>query len=101
MQDCKNYENETERELDFKTLTVQHSGIYTCKILIHHEGKIYHSTSTIKLVVEEGKKAFYNFQACFLVLHTMDIFNYSSHLINTYKGDQIGESELFNNNFKN
>ncbi|XP_005504718.2 interleukin-18 receptor 1 isoform X1 [Columba livia] len=51
--DCKNYENETERELDFKTLTVQHSGIYTCKILIHHEGKIYHSTSTIKLVVEE------------------------------------------------
>ncbi|XP_053935824.1 interleukin-18 receptor 1 isoform X2 [Cuculus canorus] len=51
--DCKNYENETERELDFKTLTVQHSGIYTCKILIGHEGKIYHSTNTIKLVVEE------------------------------------------------
>ncbi|KAM9593987.1 interleukin-18 receptor 1 isoform 1-T2 [Morphnus guianensis] len=51
--DCKNYENETERELDFKTLTVQHSGIYTCKILISHEGKIYHSTNTIKLVVEE------------------------------------------------
>uniref|UniRef100_A0A8D0EGH4 Interleukin 18 receptor 1 n=1 Tax=Strix occidentalis caurina TaxID=311401 RepID=A0A8D0EGH4_STROC len=50
--DCKNYENETERELDFKTLTVQHSGIYTCKILISHEGKIYHSTNTIKLVVE-------------------------------------------------
>ncbi|XP_052630038.1 interleukin-18 receptor 1 [Harpia harpyja] len=51
--DCKNYENETERELDFKTLTVQHSGIYTCKILISHGGKIYHSTNTIKLVVEE------------------------------------------------
>ncbi|NWH56211.1 IL18R protein, partial [Geococcyx californianus] len=51
--DCKNYENETERELDFKTLRVQHSGIYTCKILISHEGKIYHSTNTIKLVVEE------------------------------------------------
>ncbi|XP_049690559.1 interleukin-18 receptor 1 [Accipiter gentilis] len=51
--DCKNYENETERELDFKTLTVQHSGIYTCKILISHKGKIYHSTNTIKLVVEE------------------------------------------------
>ncbi|XP_075594832.1 interleukin-18 receptor 1 isoform X3 [Balearica regulorum gibbericeps] len=51
--DCKNYENETERELDFKTLTVQHSGIYTCKILISHEGKIYHSTNTIKLIVEE------------------------------------------------
>ncbi|KAM6420422.1 interleukin-18 receptor 1-like isoform 3-T4 [Pluvialis apricaria] len=51
--DCKNYDNETERELDFKTLTVQHSGIYTCKILISHEGKIYHSTNTIKLVVEE------------------------------------------------
>uniref|UniRef100_A0A663LS37 Interleukin 18 receptor 1 n=1 Tax=Athene cunicularia TaxID=194338 RepID=A0A663LS37_ATHCN len=51
--DCKNYENETERELDFKTLTVQHSGIYTCKILISHEGKIYHSTNTIKLVVED------------------------------------------------
>ncbi|XP_035172158.1 interleukin-18 receptor 1 [Oxyura jamaicensis] len=51
--DCKNYENETERELDFKTLTVQHSGIYTCKILISHNGRIYHSTSTIKLVVEE------------------------------------------------
>ncbi|KFV59863.1 Interleukin-18 receptor 1, partial [Gavia stellata] len=51
--DCKNYENETERELDFKTLTVQHSGIYTCKILISHEGRIYHSTNTIKLVVEE------------------------------------------------
>ncbi|XP_009571265.1 PREDICTED: interleukin-18 receptor 1 [Fulmarus glacialis] len=51
--DCKNYENETERELDFKTLTVQHSGIYTCKILISHEGKMYHSTNTIKLVVEE------------------------------------------------
>ncbi|KAM6099530.1 interleukin-18 receptor 1 isoform 1-T7 [Theristicus caerulescens] len=51
--DCKNYENETERELDFKTLTVQHSGIYTCKILISHEGEIYHSTNTIKLVVEE------------------------------------------------
>ncbi|XP_050770172.1 interleukin-18 receptor 1 [Gymnogyps californianus] len=51
--DCKNYENETERELDFKTLTVQHSGIYTCKILISHEGKVYHSTNTIKLVVEE------------------------------------------------
>ncbi|XP_075282500.1 interleukin-18 receptor accessory protein isoform X2 [Opisthocomus hoazin] len=51
--DCKNYENETERELDFKTLTVEHSGIYTCKILISHEGKIYHSTNTIKLVVEE------------------------------------------------
>ncbi|XP_066840572.1 interleukin-18 receptor 1 [Anser cygnoides] len=51
--DCKNYQNETERELDFKTLTVQHSGIYTCKILISHNGRIYHSTSTIKLVVEE------------------------------------------------
>ncbi|KFV01948.1 Interleukin-18 receptor 1, partial [Tauraco erythrolophus] len=51
--DCENYENETERELDFKTLTVQHSGIYTCKILISHEGKIYHSTNTIKLIVEE------------------------------------------------
>ncbi|XP_009274395.1 PREDICTED: interleukin-18 receptor 1 [Aptenodytes forsteri] len=51
--DCKNYENETERELDFKTLTVQHAGIYTCKILISHEGKIYHSTNTIKLIVEE------------------------------------------------
>ncbi|XP_010146485.1 PREDICTED: interleukin-18 receptor 1 [Eurypyga helias] len=51
--DCKNYENETERELDFKTLTAQHSGIYTCKILISHEGKMYHSTNTIKLVVEE------------------------------------------------
>ncbi|XP_065512940.1 interleukin-18 receptor 1 [Caloenas nicobarica] len=51
--DCESYENETERELDFKTLTVQHSGIYTCKILIHHEGKTYHSTNTIKLVVEE------------------------------------------------
>lgn len=31
----------------------------------------------------------------------MEIFNYSSHLINIYKGDQIGESELFGNNFKN
>ncbi|XP_009324515.1 PREDICTED: interleukin-18 receptor 1 [Pygoscelis adeliae] len=51
--DCKNYENETERELDFKTLTVQHAGIYTCKILISHEGKTYHSTNTIKLIVEE------------------------------------------------
>ncbi|XP_005151422.1 interleukin-18 receptor 1 [Melopsittacus undulatus] len=51
--DCKNYENETERELDFETLTVQHSGIYTCKILISHEGKTYHSTNTIKLLVEE------------------------------------------------
>ncbi|XP_069733089.1 interleukin-18 receptor 1 isoform X2 [Phaenicophaeus curvirostris] len=51
--DCKNYENETERELDFTTLTVEHSGIYTCKILIGHEGKIYQSTNTIKLVVEE------------------------------------------------
>ncbi|XP_074948525.1 interleukin-18 receptor 1 [Phalacrocorax aristotelis] len=51
--DCKKYENETERELDFKTLTVQHSGIYTCKILISHEGKIYQSTNTINLVVEE------------------------------------------------
>ncbi|KFP04164.1 Interleukin-18 receptor 1, partial [Calypte anna] len=51
--DCKIYENETERELDFKTLVVEHSGIYTCKILISHEGKMYHSTNTIKLVVEE------------------------------------------------
>ncbi|KFQ71346.1 Interleukin-18 receptor 1, partial [Phaethon lepturus] len=51
--DCKKYENETERELDFKSLTVQHSGMYTCKILINHEGKLYHSTNTIKLVVEE------------------------------------------------
>ncbi|XP_067150945.1 interleukin-18 receptor 1 isoform X3 [Apteryx mantelli] len=51
--DCKNYQNKTERELDFKTLTIQHSGIYTCKILITHEGKIFHSTSTIHLVVEE------------------------------------------------
>ncbi|XP_037995120.1 interleukin-18 receptor 1 [Motacilla alba alba] len=51
--DCKNYENETERELNFRALTVQNSGIYTCKILISHEGKIYHSTNTIKLVVEE------------------------------------------------
>ncbi|XP_009488829.2 interleukin-18 receptor 1 [Pelecanus crispus] len=51
--DCKNYENETERELDFKTLTVQHSGIYTCKISIIHEGKRYHSTNTINLLVEE------------------------------------------------
>ncbi|XP_071601043.1 interleukin-18 receptor 1 [Heliangelus exortis] len=51
--DCKIYENETERELDFKTLVVQHSGIYTCKILISHEGKMYYSTNTIKLVVEE------------------------------------------------
>ncbi|XP_032536594.1 interleukin-18 receptor 1 isoform X2 [Chiroxiphia lanceolata] len=51
--DCKNYEHETERELHFRTLTAQHSGIYTCKIIISHEGKIYHSTNTIKLVVEE------------------------------------------------
>lgn len=58
MQDCKNYANETERELDFETLTVQHAGIYTCKILISHEGEIYYSTNTIKLVVEAGKKAF-------------------------------------------
>ncbi|KAM6316588.1 interleukin-18 receptor 1 [Aegotheles albertisi] len=50
--DCKIYENETERELDFKTLTIQHAGIYTCKILISHEGKVYHSTNTIKLEVE-------------------------------------------------
>ncbi|XP_042724457.1 interleukin-18 receptor 1 [Lagopus leucura] len=51
--DCKNYENERGRELDFKTLSVQHSGIYTCKISISHEGKLYHSTNTIRLVVEE------------------------------------------------
>ncbi|XP_058683304.1 interleukin-18 receptor 1 [Poecile atricapillus] len=51
--DCENYEHETETELNFRTLTVQNSGIYTCKILISHEGKIYHSTNTIKLVVEE------------------------------------------------
>ncbi|NXJ09285.1 IL18R protein, partial [Odontophorus gujanensis] len=51
--DCKNYENKRERELDFKTLTIQHSGIYTCKISISHEAKIYHSTNTIRLVVEE------------------------------------------------
>ncbi|XP_054243270.1 interleukin-18 receptor 1 [Indicator indicator] len=51
--DCKNYKNETERELDFKTLTVEHSGIYTCKILIHREGKTYYSTNTIKLIVKE------------------------------------------------
>ncbi|KAM9264821.1 interleukin-18 receptor 1 [Cariama cristata] len=51
--DCKNYENQTEQELDFRNLKVQHSGIYTCKILISHEGKMYHSTNTIKLVVEE------------------------------------------------
>ncbi|KFO91147.1 Interleukin-18 receptor 1, partial [Buceros rhinoceros silvestris] len=51
--DCRNYEDEKERELDFKTLTVQHSGIYTCKILIRHEGRIYHSTNTIKLEVKE------------------------------------------------
>ncbi|XP_017939887.1 interleukin-18 receptor 1 isoform X2 [Manacus vitellinus] len=51
--DCKNYEHETERELHFRTLTAQHSGIYTCKIIISHEGKIYHSTNTIKLIVEE------------------------------------------------
>ncbi|KFV76602.1 Interleukin-18 receptor 1, partial [Struthio camelus australis] len=51
--DCKNYQNKTERELDFKTLTVQHSGIYTCKILITHAGKIFYSTSTIRLIVEE------------------------------------------------
>ncbi|XP_015496037.1 interleukin-18 receptor 1 isoform X2 [Parus major] len=51
--DCKTYEHATERELNFRTLTVQNSGIYTCKILISHEGKIYHSTNTIKLVVEE------------------------------------------------
>lgn len=89
MKDCKNYENETERELDFKTLTVQHAGIYTCKILISHEGKIYHSTNTIKLIVEEGKKGFWNFEACFFVLLTIEIFNYSSHLINIYKGDQL------------
>lgn len=56
MQDCKNYEHETERELNFRTLTVQNSGIYTCKILISHKGTMYHSTNTIKLVVEEGKK---------------------------------------------
>ncbi|XP_009077805.1 PREDICTED: interleukin-18 receptor 1, partial [Acanthisitta chloris] len=53
--DCKNYEHETERELNFRTLTVQHSGIYTCKILISREGNIYHSTNTIKLVVEEDE----------------------------------------------
>lgn len=58
MQDCKKYEQETEREVNFRALTVQNSGIYTCKILISHEGTIYHSTNTIKLVVEEGKKAF-------------------------------------------
>lgn len=51
--DCKRYENERGRELDFKTLSVQHSGIYTCKISISREGKIYHSTNTIRLVVEE------------------------------------------------
>ncbi|KAM7065916.1 interleukin-18 receptor 1-like isoform 2-T2 [Acridotheres tristis] len=51
--DCKNYEHETERELNFRSLTVQNSGIYTCKILISREGTIYHSTNTIKLVVEE------------------------------------------------
>ncbi|KAL9867415.1 interleukin-18 receptor 1 isoform 2-T2 [Geothlypis trichas] len=51
--DCKNYEHETERELHFRALTVQNSGIYTCKILISHEGMMYHSTNTIKLVVKE------------------------------------------------
>ncbi|KAM8819806.1 LOW QUALITY PROTEIN: interleukin-18 receptor 1 [Eudromia elegans] len=51
--DCKNYHNKTERELDFNTLTFEHSGIYTCKISISHEGKIFHSTSTIHLVVKE------------------------------------------------
>ncbi|XP_025897665.1 interleukin-18 receptor 1 [Nothoprocta perdicaria] len=51
--DCKNYHNKTEQELDFKTLTFQHSGIYTCKISITNEGKIFHSTSTIHLVVKE------------------------------------------------
>ncbi|XP_066195997.1 interleukin-18 receptor 1 [Sylvia atricapilla] len=49
--DCKNYEH--ERELNFRALTVQNSGIYTCKVLISHEGMIYHSTNTIKLLVEE------------------------------------------------
>ncbi|XP_032906999.1 interleukin-18 receptor 1-like isoform X2 [Catharus ustulatus] len=51
--DCKKYEHETEREVNFRALTVQNSGIYTCKILISHEGTIYYSTNTIKLVVEE------------------------------------------------
>ncbi|KGL84770.1 Interleukin-18 receptor 1, partial [Tinamus guttatus] len=51
--DCKNFQHKTERELDFKTLTFQHSGIYTCKISITREGKIFHSTSTTHLIVKE------------------------------------------------
>lgn len=35
------------------------------------------------------------------VLFTMEIFNYNSHLINIYKGDQIWKPELFCSNFKN
>lgn len=95
MQDCKKYEQETEREVNFRALTVQNSGIYTCKILISHEGTIYHSTNTIKLVVEEGKKAFQIFEAYFLVHFTMEIFNCCSNLINIYRGNKSGNLYYF------
>ncbi|XP_066427686.1 interleukin-18 receptor 1 [Molothrus aeneus] len=79
--DCKNYEHETERELHFRALTVQNSGIYTCKILISHEGTIYHSTNTIKLVVEEdAPEAF-----------TLEIVGRDEEI-----ETEIGKEEIFN-----
>ncbi|XP_064569607.1 interleukin-18 receptor 1 [Zonotrichia leucophrys gambelii] len=79
--DCKNYEHETERELHFRALTVQNSGIYTCKILISHEGMMYHSTNTIKLVVEEdAPEAF-----------TLEIVGRDEEI-----ETEIGKEEIFN-----
>ncbi|XP_025068971.1 interleukin-18 receptor 1 [Alligator sinensis] len=48
----------TEGELNFNTLRLSDSGIYTCRILITHEGKVFYTTSTTNLKVKKDTPEF-------------------------------------------
>uniref|UniRef100_A0A8C3SZE2 Interleukin 18 receptor 1 n=2 Tax=Chelydra serpentina TaxID=8475 RepID=A0A8C3SZE2_CHESE len=57
---CNIYNSANEEELHFPSLTMEDSGNYTCVVSISHAGKAFNTTSTIELMVKDGKEVILN-----------------------------------------
>uniref|UniRef100_A0A8C4YK49 Interleukin 18 receptor 1 n=1 Tax=Gopherus evgoodei TaxID=1825980 RepID=A0A8C4YK49_9SAUR len=64
---CNIRNSANEEELHFPSLTIEDSGNYTCVVSISHAGKAFNTTSTIELMVKDGKIVFLGWMLIFIL----------------------------------
>uniref|UniRef100_A0A674I6U9 Interleukin 18 receptor 1 n=1 Tax=Terrapene triunguis TaxID=2587831 RepID=A0A674I6U9_9SAUR len=64
---CNICNSTREEELHFPSLTIEDSGNYTCDVSISHAGRAFNATSTIELMVKDGKIVFLGWMLIFIL----------------------------------